>query len=77
MRQALHYLTLRLIGDIPQDPFELQDDGLRNEHVAGRKYARGNASLRRIIAEIEARKDVGVRCATIASFGPARDRPTD
>jgi len=51
MRQALHYLALRLIGDIPQDPFELQDDGLRNEHVAGRKYARGNASLRRIVAE--------------------------
>src|SRR5438270_11866531 len=63
MCQAIDHLALRLFGYIPQHPFEFQDHGLENEHVASRKHASSNTPLHRIVAEIKACKDVRVNRA--------------
>jgi hypothetical protein len=47
MRQAFRHLVSRLIGDIAQHQLELEDHGLWNKDVAGRKHVRGNPSSRR------------------------------
>src|SRR6266496_3690898 len=63
MRQAFDHLVFRLISDIPQHPLELQDYSLWHKDVAGRKHTGGNAPLGRIVAQVKARKDVGVNGA--------------
>ena len=63
MRQAFRHLFSGLIGDIAQHPLELEDHGLWNKDVAGRKHVRGNPPLSLIIAQVKTRKDVGVNGA--------------
>src|SRR5205809_2517429 len=63
VRQAVEDLVLRLVGYITQYPLQFQHHRLRNEHIAGREHVGSDTSLRRVVAEVEARKDVGINGA--------------
>src|SRR5438046_2357720 len=63
MRQTIENFVLRSVGYITQYPLEFQDHRLRNEHIAGREHIGGDTSLHRVVAEVEARKDVGINGA--------------
>lgn len=61
--QALQRLRCRLLGDCPQHPGELENNGLRNEDVAGFEHAPSDARLGPVIGEVIAGKDVGINRA--------------
>src|SRR2546429_9166803 len=58
MGQAVYDFVLRLIGDIPQHPFEFKHHRLRNEYVTDAKQLGGNTCLDLIIPEVKTRRDV-------------------
>jgi len=57
MCKAIDYFVFRLMGDIPQHPFEFQDNGLGDDDVARCEQVGGNAALHIIVVQVIASND--------------------